>query len=85
MKRPTTNVFLCVLATAGILSACDKTTPTPRPLTARERAASLAELIEHREECKSISKRLLHPDPDAKTVDDLYREAVRAKCLEKDV
>ncbi|HEX5394417.1 MAG TPA: hypothetical protein VFW68_14125 [Rhodocyclaceae bacterium] len=85
MKRPATALSLCVLAATGVLAACDKGTPTPRPLTAAERAASLVEVIEHRDECKSIRKRLSDPNPDAKTVDDLYREAVSTKCLEKDV
>lgn len=84
-KRSTTALYLCVLATAGGIAACDKAAPTPRPLTASERAASLAEVIEHRDECKSIRKRLSDPNPDAKTVDDLYHEAVSTKCLDKDV
>lgn len=78
-------VYLCAFATAGMLAACNKDTPTPRPLTALERAASLVEVIEHREECNSIRQRLATPNPDAKTVDELYREALGSKCLAKDV
>lgn len=85
MKCTTAAIYLCAFSAAGILAGCNNGTPTPRPLTAAERAASLVEVIEHREECKSIRKRLSNPNPDAKTVDDLYREAVATKCLEKDV
>lgn len=85
MKRQALTPYLCAFAAAGILAACGKGTPTPRPLTAAERAASLVEVIEHRDECRSIRNRLSAPNPDAKTVDELYREAVSTKCLEKDV
>lgn len=84
MKRSFALIGL-TLAAMTSLTACNKGTPSPRPLTAAERAASLVELIEHRDECRHFRTQLAAPNPDGPMVDKLYHEAIQAKCLEKDV
>lgn len=72
---------LCLLA----IAACDKSPIQPKPVTAAEKAAFIAEMIEHRPECKPYREQLSKPGLDTETVDKLYREAVKTRCIEKDV
>lgn len=67
------------------LAACGKTPMPPKPLTAQEKAAFLVEIVEHRPECNAYRDRLSRPDLDGPSVDAIYRDAVKSRCIEKDV
>lgn len=66
------------------ITACSKPAG-PRPsLTAKERAKVLAELVESRKQCDVFRERLAGPNPDSRSVDTIYHDALKAKCLAKD-
>ena len=66
-----------------LLAACDK--PAEAPLSAADKAKHYLELVEQRVECDPYRQRLMSPGLDLSAVDSAYAEALRAKCVNKDI
>jgi hypothetical protein len=58
--------------------------PVP-PLTNQEKAKFVFELIEDAHTCDGYRTRLSTPDLDGPTIDGIYQDAIRTKCIKRDV
>lgn len=79
------NYFLThflVLTLICIMNACSK---HQDPITMNEKAKLTKELIIDNARCKAFSSQLLTKDLDATGIDKIYHEAMKAKCIQKDV
>jgi hypothetical protein len=63
------------------LSACHHYTP----LDAAKKAKMVGELINGSKECTAFKQQLSTPSRDDDAIDDVYSQAMRAGCINKDV
>ncbi len=55
------------------------------PLMASEKAGLVGEIISDAPRCSSFKSRLTSPSMDDDAIDQVYRDATKAKCINKDV
>ncbi len=83
MKNCSVVFFKSVLAVLSLvwLSACHHYTP----LDAGKKAKMVGELINSSKECAAFKQQLSAPSSDDDAIDDVYSQAMRAGCINKDV
>ena len=80
------NTAIVWVLTAGVLLgvvACDrKTSP---PLTPRQKADYLLEVIPHRPECEPLRARLVASPDDKASVEAVYADALKTQCTHREL
>ena len=83
MKNPLSIFFkLFVIAmSVSLLSGCHHY----HALDSTKKAKMVSELISGTKDCAVFKKKLTSPSMDDDSIDDVYREATKAGCINKDV
>lgn len=74
--------IIIVFAALVLLGGCSR---HYHPLEASKKARLVAELISSAARCDDFRDRLASPIMDDDAIDDVYHEATKAQCLNKDV
>lgn len=77
MKKLIIAVFALIL-----LGGCSR---HYHPLMASKKAKLVSELINDAPGCNSFKNRLASPSMDDDAIDEVYHDATKAKCINKDV
>ncbi|MGZ8261843.1 MAG: hypothetical protein ACXW11_12245 [Methylotenera sp.] len=77
MLKPTIAIFLIFL-----FGGCSK---QYHPLTASKKARLVIELVIDNARCSAFKARLGSPSVDDDAIEEIYRDAMKARCINKDV
>lgn len=74
-----------LMITLLLLSLCSACTRHYHPLNASKKARLVNELISKDPRCSSFKNRLASPSVDDDGIDDVYHDATKALCINRDV